>query len=134
MITFVISLATLLLLSSVVAMFIHSNDYPAYRRTYRAFLEGRLAIDRTLTDSKYVFFRHSHLKDGILCTDHVVYFLKDRDFCLLGNKFIHNHPLLYLDPFTLFWLARLRAVADRLIAVDNPVILRRDHRIATIIK
>jgi hypothetical protein len=134
MIIFAINLAALLLLSSLVAMFIHSNDYPAYRRTYRAFVEGRLAIDRTLTDSKHVFFLHAHLKDGKLCTDHVVYFLKDRDFCLLGGRFIHNYPLVYLDPFTLFWLARLRAVADRLIAVDNPVILRRDHRIATIIK
>jgi len=133
-----LDLAAVLVVCSVccaVSMVVHCMNYPAYRRTYRAIIKGEMVIDLDWADRDMVYFRltSSTPVQGRLLTDYAVYFLRGRDFKLLGGGYLHNYPMLYLDPYSLYWMKRLRGVADRLMAGEDPRTLRRDHRIAAII-
>jgi hypothetical protein len=134
-------LVMLLGISSAASIITQARHYPAYRRTYRALLSGRLQVDRSVSDQTMVFISPDGKSRGAADPGRVLYFPGSREFMLLGRTDLHrfggrrgdNYPLTYLDPYSLYWQIRLRRLAERLAAGEDPRQIRRQDRISRII-
>jgi len=80
-------------------MIILSPSWRYYKSTYKKFPK----YVPKLNDDQ-VYFMKNNDDNGI----NIVWFVKEGDFKLKTNKYIHNAWFTYFDPYTLYWFLKYK--------------------------
>lgn len=89
-ITITLSILSILILSSTLVLF---RNYPYYKKVYNELNKYEFIIDDDL-----VYTRDRHF----------VWFIKDNDFKLTKNVYLHSFFVTYCDPYSLYWLIKYK--------------------------
>ena len=81
---------SIIILSSILVLFV---NYPYYKKIYNELNKYEFIIDDDLVYTKDFSF---------------VWFIKDNDFKLTDNVYLHSFFVTYCDPYSLYWLIKYK--------------------------
>lgn len=109
------------------------DTFPSYKLTYDAVLSGSLSVvamhDPINPNAMLALARCP----GDPLDEWVVYHVKEGHIRLLGGKYLFNNPLTYMNPYSLYWMVRIRGLLDRMVAGEDIMQIRRDKRITRVL-
>lgn len=92
--------------------------FPMYRRTHDAIASGRISPEPGMSTADIVFLTPEGRVTGQ--GQYAVYFRSTGDIRLLGGEYLHNSPVTFLSPYSLYWLVRTKALVESKIHPKTP--------------
>jgi hypothetical protein len=126
-------LIVIVLIPSIASTMTLWDSFPSYRRTYDAILSGSLSVvamhDPINPNTMLALARCP----GDPLDEWVVYHVKERNIRLLGGKYLFNNPFTYMNPYSFYWMVKIRGLLDRVVAGEDIMQIRRDSRISKLL-
>lgn len=105
------------------------KDFRRYRATHDVLVSGRLEMSSLSFGT--LAFTPPEPSTGL---DDSVFYDKTQVYIrLLGGGYLRNHPITYLNPYSLYWYLRIRRLILRIEGGEDPRQIRRQERLSRII-